>query len=75
MSSNFLDENLDRLELGGEISTILKENNIFRIRDLCCLSKSNLKEFGIDDSDIKHLVIKLQLNGLDLNKKIKKTSL
>jgi Leucine-rich repeat (LRR) protein len=72
MSSNFLDDNLDRLELSSEVKNILNKNNIFKIKDLCCLSKSNLKDFGIDDGDIKHLAIILQLNGLDLNKKIKK---
>jgi hypothetical protein len=72
MGSNFWEENLDRLDLNEEVSNILEENNISKIKDLCCLSKANLKGFGIDDSDIKHLAIKLQLNGLDLNKKIKR---
>lgn len=58
------------LDLDKECLKILNENNISLIEDLWQLSKKDLKGFGINDKDIKYISIKLQLLGLDLNKKI-----
>lgn len=58
------------LDLDKECLKILKENNISLIEDLWQLSKKDLKGLGISDKDIKYISIKLQLLGLDLNKKI-----
>jgi len=58
------------LDLDRECLTILKDNRINLIEDLWLLTKKDLKMFGINDKDIKYISIKLQLLGLDLNKKI-----
>lgn len=58
------------LDLDKECLKILKENNISFIEDLWQLSKKDLKGFGINDKDIKYISVKLQLLGLDLNKKM-----
>lgn len=63
-------EDISILELGPKVNKLLKSNNINTIGDLWILNKKRLKEMGLVDSDIKFISIKLQLLGLDLNKKI-----
>lgn len=65
-----LKKNIKILDLDRECLTILKDNRINLIEDLWLLTKKDLKMFGINDKDIKYISIKLQLLGLDLNKKI-----
>ena len=65
-----LKKNIKILDLDKEFLTILKDNRINLIEDLWLLTKKDLKMFGINDKDIKYISIKLQLLGLDLNKKI-----
>ena len=69
-TNTILDEDLKFLDLNTTIKNNLKNNNIIKIRDLWQLKRKDLKNFGISDNDISHIIIKLQLNGLDLNKKI-----
>ena len=65
-----LKKDIKILNLDRECLTILKDNRINLIEDLWLLTKKDLKMFGINDKDIKYISIKLQLLGLDLNKKI-----
>lgn len=65
-----LKKNIKILDLDRECLTILKDNRINLIEDLWLLTKKDLKMFGINDKNIKYISIKLQLLGLDLNKKI-----
>jgi hypothetical protein len=58
------------LELNKEIIKLLKENNIALIKDLWKLKRDNLKKLNLNDSQINDIIIKMQLLGLDLNKKI-----
>ncbi len=69
-TNTILDEDLKFLDLNTTIKNNLKNNNIIKIRDLWQLKRKDLKNFGISDNDISQIIIKLQLNGLDLNKKI-----
>lgn len=64
------EKDISDLELDPKVNKILKDNNINTIGDLWVLNKKKLKEIGIVDSDIKFISIKLQLLGLDLNKKV-----
>ena len=64
------EKDISVLELDPKLNKILKENNINTVGDLWVLNKKKLKEIGIVDLDIKLISIKLQLLGLDLNKKI-----
>ena len=50
---------------------MLKEanNNVNLISDLWPLTRKDLKSFKISDKDIHSIIVKLQLNGLDLNKR------
>ena len=65
-----LKKDIKILDLAREGLAILKDNNINLIEDLLLLTKKDLKILGISDKDIKYISIKLQLLGLDLNKKI-----
>ncbi len=64
------DKDISVLELDPKINKILKDNDIKTIGDLWVLNKKRLKDLGLIDADIKLISIKLQLLGLDLNKKI-----
>ena len=64
------EKDISVLDLDPKVNKILKGNNINTIGDLWILNKKKLKEIGLVDSDIKFISIKLQLLGLDLNKKI-----
>ena len=65
-----LEKDIKELGLNNKINTTLKENNINTIEDLWCLKRKDLKGLKIADSDITLIIIKLQLYGLDLNKKV-----
>jgi mevalonate kinase len=64
------EENIGVLDLDSNVLKVLQDNNINTIGSLWELNKKKLKEMGISDSDIKLISIKLQLLGLDLNKKV-----
>lgn len=68
--NKYLDEKIKILDLEKEVVDLLKENNINTVNDLWCLNRKKLKELGVKDPDIKQIIIKLQLIGLDLNKKV-----
>lgn len=57
------------LDLDKEVNDILYNNDINIVEDLWILNRKKIKELGIKDNDIKQIIIKLQLLGLDLNKK------
>lgn len=66
----YLDKKIDILDLNKETIELLKVNNIIIISDLWNMNRRKLKDIGLKDPDIKQIIIKLQLLGLDLNKKI-----
>lgn len=65
-----LDEDIKFLNLNQKLEIKLKNNNIVTIKDLWKLKRKDLKMLGFSDYEIKEIIIKLELNGLDLNKKI-----
>lgn len=65
-----LDLDVKTLELDHEVIDILNSNDINIISELWVCNRKKLKEIGVKDSDIKQIIIKLQLIGLDLNKKV-----
>lgn len=64
------DKDIKILELDPKITKVLYDNDIKTIGSLWELNKKKLKEIGFIDSDIKMISIKLQLLGLDLNKRV-----
>ena len=65
-----LDNPIEYLKINITITNKLKKNNIFLIKDLWYLKRKDLKALDFTDIEINEIIIKLQLNGIDLNKKI-----
>jgi len=65
-----LDKNINVLDVDSNIMHILSSNNINIIEDLWVLKRNDLKEMNLSDSDIKLIRIKMQLLGIDINKKV-----
>lgn len=65
-----LERPIEELLLESKILGVLKENSINLVEDLWKMKRKDLKEFKLSDSEITGLAIKLQLYGLDLNKKV-----
>ena len=70
INRKILSEPLDYLELKKETINLLNSNNINNIEDLWKTSRIKLKQISLTQDEIKEIIIKLQLHGLDLNKKI-----
>jgi hypothetical protein len=66
----YADKDVKILELESDVLKILKDNDIKTIGDVWVLNRKKLKAMGLKDSDIKQVIIKLQLLGLDLNKRM-----
>lgn len=65
-----LKEDLDILKIDSSLSNRLKNIDIINIEDLWKCERNYLKDNNFSNSDICQIKIKLQLVGLDLNKKI-----
>lgn len=70
MTNIYLNNYIQRLELSPIIINKLNNHKMIKIKDLWTLKRKNLKEFGLSDKEIKDIIIKLQLNSINLNKKI-----
>lgn len=70
MKNKHLEKDISVLELSSSIEKFLRANEINYIKDIWVLKRKDLKSLGIKDSDINTIVVKLQLFGLDLNKKV-----
>ena len=69
MSNQYLTNDVTELKLNKNITDLLHDNDIFTIEDLWLKKRINLKELGLTDKQIKEICIKLELIGLDLNRK------
>lgn len=65
-----VDNKIEELNLESKLTDKLKEKNIITIRDVWLLKRKDLKEKDFNDNEIKSIIIALELQGLDLNKKI-----
>lgn len=68
--NEYVESNIEILDLESDVIKVLKDNKIDTIGLLWTQTRKSLKALGLKDSDIKQIIIKLQLLGLDLNKKI-----
>jgi 5-bromo-4-chloroindolyl phosphate hydrolysis protein len=68
-NNKYLDKTIDDSGLSKKIVDKLLNNNINVIKDIWILKRSDLKKIGLTDTEINQIIVKLQLNGLDLNKK------
>lgn len=60
---------LKDLDLDKSIIDKLKNNNIETLEELWTLNRKKLKELKFNYNEINSIAVKLQLKGLDLNKK------
>ena len=67
---NCLEDKIEKLELSKNINKKLHVSDINYIKDIWLLNRKKLKEMGLTDKEIKAVIISMQLQGLDLNKKI-----
>ena len=65
-----LEKNIEELGVETKILKTLKDNNISTIEDLWKMKRKELRDLKLSDSEITKITIKLQLFGLDLNKKV-----
>jgi DNA-directed RNA polymerase alpha subunit len=65
-----LDNPIEDLNIKNTITQKLKKNNILVIKDIWKLKRKDLKSLDFSDDEINQIIIKLQLRGLDLNKKV-----
>lgn len=69
-NNKYIDKDISILGLDDNIACLLTKNEIRTVNDLWLKTKKDLKNYGLKDKDIKYASIKLQLIGLDLNKKM-----
>lgn len=67
-----LNQDIIKLDLESKLIEKLKNNNVNVINDLWKLKRTDLKKMGLNDTDINQIMIKMQLQGIDLNKKVYK---
>jgi len=65
-----IEEEVKKMNLSKKVIDTLNKNNIIYIKDLWVLKRKDLKGLSLTDKEIKSIIIALQLEGLDLNKKI-----
>lgn len=70
MTIPYLEKSIDKLNVDTDILLILCNNNIQFIKQIWLLKRDDLKQMNLTDNQINQIVIKLQLNGVDLNKKV-----
>ena len=61
-----LENDINELKLNSKIYSKLIDNNIDTIGKLCNYTRGDLRNLDFVQSDIQSIVIKLQLNGLDI---------
>ena len=68
--NKYIYKDISILGLDDNIACLLTKNEIRTVNELWLKTKKDLKNYGLKDKDIKYASIKLQLIGLDLNKKM-----
>lgn len=69
MRSEILKKDISVLDLDESIKNKLKEKNINIVEDLWMSNRHKLKDMDFKDNEINQIIIKMQLSGLDLNRK------
>ena len=66
----YLENPIEDLDVSNKIVDKLKKNDLLLVKDVWSLKRKNLKDLKFTDSEINQIIIKLQLHGVDLNKKV-----
>ena len=65
-----LDQSITKLNLDPQLIEKLHTKKIRIISDVWKLKRKELKDLGLNDYEINQIMIKMQLQGIDLNHKI-----
>ena len=66
----WIEDKIEELMISTKLKEKLSLSKIKTIKDLWQLKRKDLKNLTFTDQEINELIIALQLEGLDLNKKI-----
>ena len=66
MDKKFAKQSIERLDTSMEVINLLKNSNINTLEELRDERNSDLKQIGLEQSQIKDINIQLQLLGLNL---------
>ena len=69
--NKILNSNINNLSLDSDCLSKLNAANINKIYELCILDRKKLKEYKLSVEQINNIIIRLQLLGLDINKRYK----
>ncbi|NLA33704.1 MAG: hypothetical protein GX861_02420 [Tenericutes bacterium] len=69
MNKELLNKEIIQLDIDPSIIKKLNSNDINIIDELWCFKRKELKKIGLNDNEIKQVIIKLQLKGMDLNRR------
>lgn len=69
--NKILNSNISDLSLDNDSLSKLNAANINKIYELCILDRKELKEYKLSVEQINNIIIRLQLLGLDINKRYK----
>lgn len=64
-----VNEKINKLGIDDSIVKVFNSRDIITINDLWSLKRKDLKDMNFSGEQINHIIIKMQLNGIDLNKK------
>ena len=70
LNKHVFDKSIEMLNLDSKLLKILKNNDINIVSKLWEKSKEDLKAIDLSQEDIREIRVKLQLYGLDINRKI-----
>ena len=70
MRNKILNSDISVLGLDNKILDKLRSSKLNLVNELWVLGRKDLKDLSLSDSEINQIIIKLQLNGVDLNKKV-----
>lgn len=69
MSKINVNEKINKLGIDDSIIKVFNSRDIITINDLWSLKRKDLKDMNFSGEQINHIIIKMQLNGIDLNRK------
>lgn len=69
MSKINVHEKINKLGIDDSIIKVFNSRDIITINDLWSLKRKDLKDMNFSGEQINHIIIKMQLNGIDLNRK------
>lgn len=70
MKNKILNSDISVLGLDSGTEGKLRTNELNIVNEIWVLGRKELKNLMLSDSEINQIIIKLQLNGVDLNRKV-----